>query len=65
MILKQGKGVLISLLDNSAICSYKGNLLAQAPALQTAIDTPTIALAPRLYLPSVPSNSIIISSIFD
>ena len=45
--------------------SYKGQLFTFAAALQAAIDTPSVAFAPSLDLLSVPSSSIIISSIFN
>ena len=41
---------------NCAICSYNGNFNSAAPALQTAIETPKIALAPNLLLLPVPSS---------
>ena len=40
----------VALPASSAMCLYSGISLDAAPALQTAIDTPRIALAPSLDL---------------
>ena len=55
-------------MTNSALSdkySYSGTFSDLAAALQTAIDTPKMALAPSLLLFSVPSSSIILLSIAD
>lgn len=62
--LNAGTGRMIfELPARLAICLYNGTFWLAAPALQTANDTPRIALAPNLDLFSVPSNLIKKSSI--
>lgn len=53
MMLNEGTGMYIlpvGLPASSAMCLYSGLPLAAAPALQTAIETPRMALAPSLAL---------------
>ena len=45
------------------MCLYRGTPFSAAPALETAMDTARIALAPSLPLFFVPSSSIMRSSI--
>ncbi len=61
--LNAGHGRITSLLPaRSATWRYSGTPLCAAPALQTANETPRIALAPSLLLFSVPSSSSMILS---
>uniref|UniRef100_A0A6B0V4U5 Uncharacterized protein n=1 Tax=Ixodes ricinus TaxID=34613 RepID=A0A6B0V4U5_IXORI len=64
--LNAGTGrITFELPARSAMCRYTGTPFWAAPARHTARDTPRMALAPRLPLFSVPSSSIMNSSIWN
>ena len=63
MMLNEGTGrISLVLPARSAMCLYRGTPFSAAPALQMAMETARMALAPSLPLFSVPSSWIIRSS---